>query len=302
MNTTGIERRGAAQSLHIAANGGESGELAPATRLQLAHDALNERERVCCDLYMRYGNKVKAWREAYAAPGRLKPERDYRYACEVLNNPRCTVYLRELRSEAAAATVIDVSILLAQDRAIVDAHEHMTDLVSRIWVCCRYCYGIGHAYQWRDENEYLTAYAAAVQSHADKVKLGVALELVTPTDEGGYGFDQQDEPAFDCPKCDGHGEQRTLIASTATMSDHARVLYKGIKETKNGIEVLTHDYDKAKDRLYRAAGAFGDDAASVARGAASGAVAGVAAAAALAKRVESLTEDDVRKGYLQLIG
>jgi len=219
-----------------------------------------------------------------------------------LNSQRCTVYLRELRSESAAATIIDVSILLAQDRAIVEAHEHMTDLVSRVWLCCRYCYGIKHAYQWRDENEYLTAYAAALQAHADKTAKGAVVELMTPSDEGGYGFDSQDEPAFDCPKCDGHGEQRTLIASTATMSEHARTLYKGIKETKNGIEVLTHDYDKAKERLYRAAAAFGDDAASVARGAAAGAAAGAATAAALAKRVETMNEDEVRKAYLQMMG
>lgn len=276
-------------------------EAVPPSRLDLARARCNQREQRVCELFVQYGNKVKAWREVYTPIGRPKPEHDYRHAIDVLNSDRCMQYVLELERDASNKTVIDYSLVLRHDLALVAAAGHEADLSRRVWECCRYCHGINHKYQWRDENEYLTAYAGAIDAHAAKQAVtSTHLELRTPSDEGGYGFDQHYEPSFDCPGCDGHGVQRTIISDTSSMTNHARAMYRGIKETKNGVEVLTHDIDKAKERLGRAVGAFGDDAASVARGATAGAVAGVAAAQALASRVKTMTEEEMRQAYLQL--
>lgn len=269
--------------------------------LTFARSRCNPRERRTCELYVQYGNKVKAWREVYAPAGRPKPEYDYRHACDVLNSDHASQYILELEREASRHMVIDYSLVLRHDLELVKAAGHEADLSRRVWECCRDCHGINHKYQWRDENEYLNAYAAAIDAHAAKQAVtSTHLELKTPSDEGGYGFDPHNEPSFDCRSCDGHGVQRTIISDTSRMSRHAKAMYRGIKETKNGIEVLTHDIDKAKERLGRAVGAFGDDASSVARGAAAGAAAGVAAAAALAAKVATMTEEEMRQGYLQL--
>lgn len=269
-------------------------------RANLARHAkpLTPKEEKCAELFVLYRNKVKAYREAYEV-STIGRSTDYNNACNVIDRPHVLAYIDVLLSANAQAVNIDVSALLAADLAIVEAARHAGNITSHVWHCCRWCYGIDHKYQWRDENEYATALASWMDASA----LNAAREIKQtpePTDDGGYGFVPQQEPAITCPHCEGMGEQKTIIHDTSKLGP-AAPLYKGMKVTKNGIEVMLHDVDKAKERLYRATGSFGDDAASVARGAAAGAAVGAAAAAALAGKVEHMSADDARKAYLTLI-
>jgi len=92
-----------------------------------------------------------------------------------------------------------------------------------------------------------------------------------------------------------------FFADTTKLTGGARRLVKGVKQGANGqLEILMHDVDKAAERLYKAAGAFGDDAASVARGAAQGAAIGAATAQAIAAKVDNMSVEDARKAYLAL--
>ncbi|MBN5380814.1 terminase small subunit, partial [Serratia marcescens] len=64
-------------------------------------------------------------------------------------------------------------------------------------LCCRYCWGFGHQYQWMDAVEYEEA--------ALKAK---AANKPEPSDRGGYGFDAMLDPNPECPRCNGAGVGR----------------------------------------------------------------------------------------------
>lgn len=260
---------------------------------------ITEKERRCAELFVLYNSQIRAYREAYEVHTGESRTADYNHACHILHRPHVLAYIRELRSANARAVGIDVQALIASDRAIVEAADHARSITWHEWHACRWCNGVAHAYQWRDPNEFAEATArwfeATAVQEAREIK-----PAPMPDDSGGYGFTNGAEPSITCPQCEGRGVQHTLVADTDKLGA-AAPLYKGMKVTKNGIEVLLHDVDKAKDRLYRATGSYGDDAASVARGAAAGAAAGGAAAAALATQVANMSADEARKAYLTLI-
>lgn len=215
------------------------------------------------------------------------------------NKPHILKRVREYESAAAAATVIDYAAILEHDRQIVEGSKYADQISQHRWFACRYCYGVNHQYQWVDYGEYITEMARITQENEDRVRLKRRL-LPLPVEDGGFGYDPHGEPEVTCPRCEGMGRHVTVIADTTTLSGPARALVKGVKQTANGIEVLLHDADKAKDRLLRAGGYFHDDAASVARGAAAGAAAGTAAALAAARAVENMSAEDAARLYLDL--
>jgi len=227
-------------------------------------------------------------------------------ALRVVNKPHVLARIREYRAAAAEATVINVAAMLEADRRIVEGFEEHADQVTQyLRVCCRYCHGKDHLWQWIDLPEYLEALTKA-DTNNELRRAAKQKPLAMPSDAGGYGYDPKAEPDVTCPKCEGYGTERVIFADTTKLEGPARAIVKGVKVTANGTELLMHDYDKAKERLYRAAGAFGDDAASVARGAAAGAAAGSAAGAAaatrLAERAKAMSPEEVRRAYLGLVG
>lgn len=242
------------------------------------------------------GNATAAYREAYDVNGRSAHH--VTDARDVMNRPGVQEYIRELRAVAAERASIDVQALLEADRAIVEAADHAANISSYRISCCRHCHGKDHAYQWRDDAEYSLAMCAVFDFNASAPE---AKARSLPSDEGGYGYDPSVSPVPTCTKCDGKGLQEAVFADTEDYGK-AMPLFKGVKIGKNGVEVLLHDVDKAKERLLRAAGAFGDDAASVARGAAAGAAIGASAAAAVASKAKDMSADELRKAYLTLVG
>lgn len=262
-------------------------------------------ERRAAELWVMHGNKSRAWRVAYGHEHERPCQRHWSEAMDVFARPWVLAYVRELRAGIAAAHVLDVAAIISADRAIVEAAEH-ADAISRIeYQCCRHCHGVGFKYQWRDAEEYAHALAAAMDDNT-QAALDHKRAKPLPSDDGGYGFDSRQEPHAACPTCEGRGVMVTVFGDTRNLGP-AKPLFRGVKQTANGIEVLTHDVEKAKDRLLRTAGAYHDDAASVARGAAAGAAAGasagaVASAVAAAKAAASLTAEQCQKLYLQVIG
>jgi len=120
-------------------------------------------------------------------------------------------------------------------------------------VCCRHCYGVGHQYQWRDEDEYQqsvqTAMAAAEKTE-DKST------VMIPSDAGGYGYDRIKKPYQRCPYCRGEGHQEVHIEDTRDLGPKARLLYSGIKQTNTGIEIKFRDQDKAMENVAKHLGMF----------------------------------------------
>lgn len=278
-----------------------SAVLAPVPTLQELHVELTPLEEAFARHYVLCNNATKAYLQARGDGYNATRGAARVAAWEIANRPHVLRRVREFESLAAAAVVFDVAAILDHDRQIVEGFKHADEISQHIWQCCRYCHGIEHKFQWIDYTEYLTALSEAEAKNEERRarKLG---EHPLPDDEGGYGFLPGNEPNLMCPKCEGRGNAVTVIADTTKLEGPARAVVKGVKVTANGIEVVWHDVDKAKERLLRAAGVFKDDAASVARGAAAGAAAGATAAIAAAQAVDSMNAEQASRLYLELKG
>lgn len=128
------------------------------------------------------------------------------------------------------------------------ANADAAELSAVHYRCCRHCYGNGHGYQWKDEDEYERACA-----------LAEAEERNPPSDDGGYGFNPTLSPHAKCPKCFGEGQIHVHLADTRSLSPAGRLLFDGVKETKFGIEIKTQDRGKALENVAKHLGMFKQD-------------------------------------------
>lgn len=259
---------------------------------------LTQLEEAFARKFVLRGNATNAYIEAFDYTGPRYCARSL--AWDLVNRPHVQVRIRQYESAAARATVIDYAALLDRDREIVEGFRYADQVTRHIWQACRYCNGTDHKYQWIDPAEYYEALTRVDEENSIR-RVKMQRELPMPSDEGGYGFDPQNDPSIICPKCEGRGNQVTIIADTTRLEGPAKAIVKGVKETKSGIEIVFHDFDASMNRLMRAGGLYGDDAASVAKGAAAGAAAGVAAATmAAAKAADEMTVEQAQRLYLEL--
>lgn len=156
-------------------------------------------------------------------------------ASELLAQPHIQAAIAERVADIAAAAAITPELVLRMwlDIARADPNE----IIRNETQCCRWCYGIGHQYQWT-VNEYERAVKAAVESKKPE-----------PTPMGGFGFDPHRPPVMTCPECHGEGVDVVRMADTNKLSGPARRLYAGIRKTKDGVQVLMRDQDKALENI-----------------------------------------------------
>ena len=129
--------------------------------------------------------------------------------------------------------------------AFADARE----LVEVRTGCCRCCYGEGHKYQ-RTVGEMN-------RDREDWVEKG---KNPAEFDEGGgIGFNPLKQPAEDCPICGGDGMSRVVLRDTRGLSQHAKALYAGAKQTKEGIEIKMHSKVDALEKLASHLGMYEKD-------------------------------------------
>lgn len=118
------------------------------------------------------------------------------------------------------------------------------ELVELRHLNCRHCWGIGHAYQW-NAREYADAAAKAMTDGK-----------LPPLMEGGDGWRKTRDPNPDCPECCGEGVEDVKFKDTRHLKGKARLLYAGVKTTKNGVEILMRDQDAALANIAKALGMF----------------------------------------------
>ncbi|WP_440111752.1 terminase small subunit [Acidovorax sp. BL-A-41-H1] len=129
--------------------------------------------------------------------------------------------------------------------AFADARE----LVEVRKGCCRHCWGEGFKRQ-----------RTVGEMNADMVEW--RKDGKDPADfdqEGGIGYNPHRPPHPDCPDCVGEGHARTVIKDTRQLSQAAVALYAGAKETKYGIEVLSHSKMDAVEKLAKHVGLYEKD-------------------------------------------
>jgi phage terminase small subunit len=180
-------------------------------------------------------------------------------------------YNKKTAKEIGAENLTKPNIKAEIDKAILKRSERTeikADDVLRHWhdiatadpnelihvrrICCRHCHGTDHQFQWRDEKEY----QEAVQRAVDAAKKDEEPRI--PSDAGGYGYHKLREPNPQCPYCWGEGHMEVHVADTRTLSPKAKLLYAGVKQTRDGLEIKMRDQDKAMENVARHLGMFID--------------------------------------------
>lgn len=224
---------------------------------ELAHPLakLTQKQRAfVIDVGTRGFEKSEAYRRNYKTDG-WTPEAVSTQAAKVCNDPKVAPVLdalvRKRLEMAQAASNMSIKKLLETyiSIAFVDPNE----LISLRVGACRYCHGVGHQYQWK-ENEYLNAvtqWEAEQNHHKSRGK-------PMPDPAGGFGYQFTASPAPDCPACEGEGTYRIVPMDTTKLSAGARLLYRGVTYTKEGPKIKFADQDKALEQVGRIIGAFND--------------------------------------------
>lgn len=206
------------------------------------------------------GCKTPAYVEVFGEGGNHRSTL-WVYACRLAGDPLIDARYNALRNESLGRINVSLASL------VKDLHDIATadpgELVRAVVVNCRHCHGEAFAYQWIDENEFCDT-CDRVQADNDlrreQSKTGRTVDKPLPTCEGGFGFERRALPHEACPQCLGAGERHVVMAETASLSEKARKLFKGIRPTANGPEVMMHDQSAARDMLHRMAGAYKDNA------------------------------------------
>lgn len=191
---------------------------------------LNDMQIRFVEEYLLDLNRTAAYKRAgYKGEGNTA----YVNASRLLRNAKVSQAIRDALDERSRRVKVTQDEVLKWwwDIATADA----TQLTEYHRGCCRYCWGLGHNYQWRDAVEF--------QEAEDKVagKEGAK----PPIDTGGYGYDSTVDPNPDCPRCNGIGIGRSVFHDTRNLTGAERRLFAGIKEGKSGLEVITRNQDEA---------------------------------------------------------
>ncbi len=177
-------------------------------------------------------------------------------ACKLFKNPKISQRYEALHSrlvkEAEDECIITAKEVLKRwrDIALADPNE----IIHFRRVCCRYCFGLDHEYQWNDEAEFQRAVNSAIAAAKEEER-----PPVIPVNYGGYGYDDTIRPHPKCPKCKGEGHGEIHATDTRDLSLQGKALYAGVKQTKDGFEVKMQDQGKALENIARHLGMFKDE-------------------------------------------
>lgn len=175
-------------------------------------------------------------------------------ACRLLADPNIADAIAAAKAARSKATAITSEEALQHVWGIATADTR--ELVEYRVGCCRHCWGEGYRYQRtagefeRDEAELAKANEKAVESNKT---------VLTFDPKGGIGFDKRIQPNQECPECFGEGIGRTVFKDTAKLSPGAAALYAGVKETKDGLQVLTHNKGEALEKVFKHLGLYEKD-------------------------------------------
>ena len=214
----------------------------------MSEDKLTKQQQAFVDAYL--GDPELNGAECVRKAG-YKTKYPDKVAYQLLGNPRVKAAIDEAMEKRSIRTKITQDMVLERWWAIANADPN--ELIYHRRVCCRYCFGRDHEYQWADEAEYESAVKVAEMIAKEKEQ-----EAVIPSDWGGFGFDPTIRPHPKCPKCHGEGHGDIQAGDTRDLSPEGKLLYAGVKTTKEGFEIKMRDQDKALENVARHLGMFKD--------------------------------------------
>lgn len=219
-----------------------------------------QRERFAQVLAAGGVTQAGAYRQAYPVSVKWKDSAVDSKASQLMTALEVRARVEWLQRQAGERTIITkaqaLDIVLEKWVAVATADP--SEITRWRHLNCRHCHGVDHKFRWKNLREYATALADASDAQRawddappDK-RRGKRPEL--PNDEGGYGWRRTDDPSADCPECEGEGVEDAKLGDTRKLSKSARVLFDGVKQTKNGVEVKTLDRMAALAGLAKYAG------------------------------------------------
>ena len=197
------------------------------------------------------GSPVVAYKLSHPIDGLTENEISYR-AQRTLKLPIVQEFIASHQKRVADKFEIARVEILRTWWAIATADPN--ELIQAQRRCCRYCHGVGFEYQWRDVQEWAEAMAQECAA-AEREKR----EPRAVSDAGGFGFNHTAEPVIQCTKCRGDGVTHVQVMDTRKLSPAAKLLYAGVKVTRDGIEIKMRSQDEALANLAKALQVFGDD-------------------------------------------
>ncbi|MCK7149326.1 terminase small subunit [Enterobacter roggenkampii] len=161
---------------------------------------------------------------------------DPNYGRQLIANPNVAQAIAQQQKASIARTLGSADEVLAQmwQLATFDANQ----LSQYRRGACRYCWGFGHHYQWRD----------AVEFDEETAKVEGREGARLPQDTGGYGYDHNREPNPECPRCNGDGIGQPYFPDTRKLPAASRLAYSGVKVGKNGVEITAI----SRERMFEA--------------------------------------------------
>lgn len=177
-------------------------------------------------------------------------------ATELLAEPDVKAAIDAMMTERTNAVKIEAEDVLRRLLKIADADPN--DLVQYRRTCCRHCWGEGFGYQ-RTQREIDRDRGQHERDEEQRRKdLGDTYEPRTFRVEGGTGYRANREPNAECPECFGEGVGDVFVKDTRLLAAGPRALYAGVKRTKDGIEIKTHDKRAVLELIGRHLGMFKD--------------------------------------------
>lgn len=195
--------------------------------------------------FLTHGNASRAYREAGYQDGPGTRQSAHRLLTSAYIQGR----LEEERQRLLEALDVTVDDVVRRFRDI--AFADIANIVGLHIGACRFCYGIGHAYQWRTVGEYR---ASLEQTQKDLASRSGKEAVGRP--EGGYGYDANLLPSPDCPECDGEGIPRIVFKDTRLFTDSERAVFAGAVETRYGVNYRFQDQMAALQQLAKRMGFY----------------------------------------------
>ncbi|EDZ2477284.1 terminase small subunit [Salmonella enterica] len=160
---------------------------------------------------------------------------DPNYGRQLITNPNVAQAIAQQQKASIVRTLGSADEVLEQmwQLATFDANQ----LSQYRRGACRYCWGFGHQYQWRDMVEFEEKRLEALERKNRE-----------PVDVGGYGYDHTREPNPACPRCNGDGIGQPFFADTRKLPATAALAYSGVKLGKNGVEITAI----SRERMFEA--------------------------------------------------
>jgi hypothetical protein len=226
--------------------------MGKAVKPETKHDvgSMTDRQRAFAREYtLDFNGKNAAIRAGYA----LKSAANNATLC--LEHPLVQAEIQRLMQRIEERSTISGARVLQEAWGIATAD--VNDLVEFRRTCCRHCYGDRFERQ-RTMAEFNKAQADYLVKRTKAMKKAdFDPDTYEEFDEqGGIGYDARKPPNPDCMECFGDGIGSTYFKDTRNLSPAARALYAGVKQTKDGHQMLLVDKLAAMEKLFKHLGLY----------------------------------------------